>query len=116
MKLLFTSDLHGHTDDYAQFVRLLRDGPYDLGILGGDLLDQWLPPEQVDALLGLDPDASLAAKVAQLQDHLSQAGKPVYFVHNCAGRRGRHVNGSWPTYRKMFAIELSTRGVRRVTE
>ncbi len=59
MKLLFTSDLHGHPDAYDQFVRILRDGPYDLGILGGDLLDEWLPPDQVDALLGPDPDADL---------------------------------------------------------
>jgi Icc-related predicted phosphoesterase len=38
MKLLFSSDLHGLDSAYYAFAAALKDGDYDLGALGGDLM------------------------------------------------------------------------------
>jgi Icc-related predicted phosphoesterase len=38
MKLLFSSDLHGLDSAYYAFAAALKDGDYDLGVLGGDLM------------------------------------------------------------------------------
>jgi Icc-related predicted phosphoesterase len=38
MNLLFTSDLHGYDKAYSDFVKTLKEGNFDLGVLGGDLM------------------------------------------------------------------------------
>jgi Icc-related predicted phosphoesterase len=117
MKLLFSSDLHGRQDAYERYTAELKAGPYDLGILGGDLLDEWLPDELavtltqeapdslLDELGGEDDDPvdvwknslaktaldrALLLRVGQLVSLLATADKPVYFV------LGNHDRTPWP--------------------
>lgn len=129
MKILFTSDLHGDTEAYAAFVRLLRG--HDCGIIAGDLLDEFipmadarafglvpddgleeLPGEDVDEVAAFEAAArdaienprsvnriGLGLKRQRLAGLLSGAGKTVYFV------RGNHDIGEWPDDGAMVNIE-----------
>ena len=100
MKLLFSSDLHGFEPAFAAFAHTLATGPYEAGVLAGDLLDEWLPPEQVEGLLADDPfvEEAPAARLTQalhrrrqeLQAILEAAEKPVFFV------LGNHDVTPWP--------------------
>ena len=38
MKLLFSSDLHGLDSAYLKFAAALKEGDYNIGALGGDLM------------------------------------------------------------------------------
>jgi Icc-related predicted phosphoesterase len=76
----------------------LAGGPYEAGILAGDLLDEWMPSAEVDEWLGQGSVAgdegrlarALAAKQRQLQGVLEAAGKPLFFV------LGNHDVTPWP--------------------
>ena len=59
MLALVTSDTHGHMPIFERYAELLRDGPYAVGIIAGDILDDGFKPEELeDAIEGtdLDPD------------------------------------------------------------
>lgn len=102
MKVLFSSDFHGNGTAFREFAQTLAQGPYHAGVLAGDLLDEWLPSDEVDALL---PESSfqpvslsenrlsraLTLRRQQLQSILESAGKPVFFV------LGNHDVTPWPT-------------------
>lgn len=53
MRILATADTHGHMPIFARYAALLRDGPYDAGIIVGDILDDGFKPEEFqDAIAG----------------------------------------------------------------
>ncbi len=54
MRILFTSDLHGDMSAYRAFADRLKD--FDLGILGGDLMEEFLPLEDAIGYGLKDPD------------------------------------------------------------
>jgi Icc-related predicted phosphoesterase len=54
LRILFSSDLHGMDSAFERFAALLSDGGYDAGILGGDLLDEYLTDEAITRILGID--------------------------------------------------------------
>lgn len=100
MKLLFSSDLHGFEPAFRDFAAALAAGPYQAGVLAGDLLDEWMPADQVESLWAghsgnpLAPEARLRLALdlrrQQLQSILGTAGKPVFFV------LGNHDVTPWP--------------------
>ncbi len=60
MRILFSSDLHALMPAYRVFAKALAEGPYDAGVLAGDLLDDIrLPDEFLMAELGVHPDELL---------------------------------------------------------
>lgn len=125
--VLFASDIHGKIDGFRQFARLLKKKKYEFGVLGGDLLDEWLPDELVMQLTGctsddlLDEigsededeialwhgssaielqDKAIRLKASRIQGILSQAHKPIYFV------LGNHDRIEWPETSGMTDIHL----------
>jgi Icc-related predicted phosphoesterase len=99
MKFLFSSDFHSHEPVFRSFADTLGAGAYEAGILAGDLLDEWLPPEEVERwLAGQGSPASAADRLAlalglkqrHLQGLLERAGKPIFFV------LGNHDVTPWP--------------------
>ncbi len=59
MRILLTSDTHGHTPAITRFAEMLRDGDYDCGIIAADILDDgFRPAEMQDAIreAGMDTD------------------------------------------------------------
>lgn len=89
MTLLFASDFHGREAAFRTFARSLAEGPYEGGLLGGDLLDEWLPEPELARLTGAalpaeDPALrlrwGLAARRDELRGLLEGAGKPIFFV------------------------------------
>jgi Icc-related predicted phosphoesterase len=117
MRLLFSSDLHALRPAFELFARTLEEGPYDAGVLGGDLLDDLMLPEDfLVRELGVDPDElveelpteddpapwatvargidevnrrGLAVIEARLRAILGRAGKPVFLVP------GNHDETAW---------------------
>jgi len=89
MRFLFSSDFHGDEAAFRGFSRTLA-GPYAAGILAGDLLDEWMPQDQVDRWLadsGASPtlpaqrlQQALEARQRHLQAILEASGKPIFFV------------------------------------
>jgi Icc-related predicted phosphoesterase len=72
MKILFTSDLHGHAAFYRHYARILRDKDYDLGVIAGDLGREFV----VEG----DAAATPEEKERELAGILRAAGKPVLVV------------------------------------
>lgn len=116
MRLLFTSDLHEFQFAFERFAGLLASGRYDLGVLGGDLVDEWHPDEEVMRLLGVEADDLLdeltpegedpveawrrsrphelqvrarEARVRELTSIVESAGVPIVLVH------GNHDLSTW---------------------
>ena len=117
MKLLFSSDLHALMPAYRLFARTLAEGPWDAGVLAGDLLDDIrLPDEFLVRELGADPDdlledlaapedpspwrtvgrrfneinlQGLAILEGKFREVLGGAGKPVFLVP------GNHDDTAW---------------------
>lgn len=56
---MFSSDLHGNESVFEHYTDLLRTGVHDLGILGGALVDEWRPDDEVIRLLGVTEDGLL---------------------------------------------------------
>jgi Icc-related predicted phosphoesterase len=50
MKALYTSDIHGDLDSWKAYAVALGRDEYDFGLLGGDLTDDGLTPEQIAEL------------------------------------------------------------------
>lgn len=109
MRLLFSSDFHGSEVAFRGFARTLAGGPFEAGILAGDLLDEWLPADQVDRLLGTSsPSVStpegrltraLTVRRQQLQSILEASGKPLFFV------LGNHDVTPWPDTSTMTNLD-----------
>ena len=97
MNLLFTSDLHGLETAYRDFSRRLREGPYDVGVLAGDLMT--FPSEadfesvksalRLTRTVDFEPGSEGARRAELLallgmersfKEILAQSGKPVVFV------------------------------------
>ncbi|HUW70172.1 MAG TPA: metallophosphoesterase [bacterium] len=117
LKVLFSSDIHGMKSAFERFSELLRTDGYDAGILGGDLLDEYMTEEKVQALLGVPedelidelpgPDDDMVAvwknsgsylrqerarevRTRLFEDILDAAHVPVFLV------RGNHDMTAWP--------------------
>ena len=58
MKILVASDLHGLMSAYQQFSETLKAG-YDVGVIAGDLMDEYIPDEELVRRLNLGPDELL---------------------------------------------------------
>jgi Icc-related predicted phosphoesterase len=59
MKALISSDIHGKTEDFESYAKILRDGSYDIGILAGDILDDSIATGELEhmfSLANIDPD------------------------------------------------------------
>jgi Icc-related predicted phosphoesterase len=56
LKILFTSDLHGKTDAFEDFLQILDSVNYDCGVIAGDLLDDGVTKEEAMDLLGIVED------------------------------------------------------------
>jgi Icc-related predicted phosphoesterase len=117
MRLLFGSDLHALRPAFEFFAKTLAEGPFDAGVLAGDLLDDLLLPESfLVRELGVRPDdlieelpeaddpapwkaaargldeinrRGLAVIEARLRAVLGRAGKPVFLVP------GNHDETAW---------------------
>ena len=59
MRILFTSDLHGHMKSIKSYSDILKSGPYDIGIISGDIIDDGVPDQEIEEHFKngiLDPD------------------------------------------------------------
>jgi len=109
---LFSSDFHGRGAAFESFASTLAGGPYTGGVLGGDLLDEWLPDAEVDGLVGGEAQGTerltlaLQRRQNELQRVLESAGKPIVFV------LGNHDVAPWAdtallTNAHLRAVELA---------
>jgi Icc-related predicted phosphoesterase len=97
MKLLFTSDLHGLDSAYIEFAGALKDGDFELGVLGGDLMTYPSRSEielarielhktgEIHKIQGGRPplaviEHALLAKQKYYKSVLKKTGKPVVFL------------------------------------
>lgn len=95
MVFLFSSDFHSREAAFTDFAETLKHGPYAAGILAGDLLDEWLPEEQVSLWAEPHPAETRLARALEfrqihLRTLLETAEKPIYFV------LGNHDVTPWP--------------------
>ena len=65
MKILFTSDLHGHIQAFERFSELLYSYELDIGIISGDLMTY-------------HPDKNLIEK--KTKKILEKSGKRIFFI------------------------------------
>jgi Icc-related predicted phosphoesterase len=70
MKILFTSDLHGDCDVIKDFVRILDNGDFAAGIIGGDLLS--------NDLVGRDNTEEM--KILEIISSLHETTKPILMI------------------------------------
>lgn len=88
MRILFTSDVHGDMDVYRAFADRLKG--FDLGILGGDLMEEFLPLE--DAILYGLKDGDLVEELhGEGYDEVAELDKAIHSaLHDRASmnRRG----------------------------
>lgn len=104
MKILFTSDLHGLLEAYKNFSQLLKDFPYDVGVISGDLITGFRPEEfdrvkrdlgieeedlleelhSPDEIIPIEPNQFLEKAYRQKEKEykaiLQSSGKPVLFI------------------------------------
>lgn len=112
---------------FERFSRLLATGDYDAGVLGGDLLDEWLPDGELVSLLSLGHDdliddlpgegedpveawkrsdafkrqnEGLAIKVRIFEEILDAARRPVLLV------LGNHDRSPWPDTEHITNIHM----------
>jgi Icc-related predicted phosphoesterase len=128
MNILFTSDLHGEELAFDQFRRLLGQPEYDMGVISGDLQEEYIIRQEVIDLLGLGADdlleelqsddppdkidlwnsanakhvkAALELKAQPLRERLLSTGKPVLIV------RGNHDKIPWNSEGPLMNISQS---------
>lgn len=56
MNILFTSDLHGDTEAYKNYAFTLENNDYDIGIIAGDLMDDYVSKKELIEYFNLAPD------------------------------------------------------------
>jgi Icc-related predicted phosphoesterase len=128
MKILLASDLHSLPRAFEAFAETLKR--YDAGIIAGDIVDEYVPDEQLIQMLGLHPDdfldelpapdetaddivkrwkeseqseylrRGLIIKEQEAKDIFNKAGKPVLIVP------GNHDVTDWKTDRNVINIHL----------
>jgi Icc-related predicted phosphoesterase len=128
MRILIGSDFHGLPSAYERFAETLRH--YDVGILAGDNLDEYITETKLIAMLNLDPDEfldelpgesdtaedsirrwqegkqneylrqGLLLKEKALKDTLNAASKPVLVIP------GNHDRTPWETNGNVINIHL----------
>jgi Icc-related predicted phosphoesterase len=127
MKILFTSDLHGLESAYRSFAQILKSS-YDVGVIAGDLKDDWVPPEEIKSMFNLSEDdmldelpsndeadpmvffektnkgiyltRALKIKGAQFSAILDGAQKPVFLI------KGNHDRVEWDDTKFVKNIEF----------
>jgi Icc-related predicted phosphoesterase len=139
LRILFTSDLHGLPEVYARFADTLRR--YDVGIIAGDLIDEYISDEDLMKMLRLSPDdfveelpepedtlddrleawrgslqhanlmRGLEMKELEFKRILREAGKPVLVV---PGNHDRTALTSGELFFNIHMIEIELHGVRFV--
>ena len=128
MKLLLASDLHSLPRAFEQFTETLKR--YDVGIIAGDIVDEYVPDQQLIEMLNLSPDdfldelpapeetadeivkrwkeseqaehlhRGLLIKEQEAKDIFNVAGKPVFVVP------GNHDATDWATDRNVINIHM----------
>ncbi len=101
MKILFTSDLHGHYKAYSEFSRILKDGDYDLGIIAGDLMTHVPLDELSDGVN--DYMKSIEHMIVEIKKILLSSGKHIFFI---MGNDDGIIEGGikWPNIGKLLNI------------
>ncbi len=56
MKILFTADLHENIQAYNKYVSILDNNDYDIGIIAGDLMEDYVSKEEILKRFNLFPD------------------------------------------------------------
>jgi Icc-related predicted phosphoesterase len=56
MKVLFSSDLHGMVAAFERFAEMLARPEFGVGVLAGDLKDDYVPKSEAIERFGLEPD------------------------------------------------------------
>ena len=117
MRLLFSSDIHGKVDAYKRFAEILSSPEYALGVLGGDLIDEYISKDEIEELYGATDDDLLDElplangdpmdawrhsaefklqkqarldRIAEAASIVQQPGKPILLV------LGNHDLNAWP--------------------
>ena len=139
MRILFTSDVHGLPEVYSRFTETLRK--YDVGIIAGDLIDEYISDEDLMRMLKLSPDdfvedlpepddtlddrleawrsspqhahlmRGLEMKEREFKRILREAGKPVLVI---PGNHDRTDLSSSELFSNIHMIKLDLDGVRFV--
>jgi Icc-related predicted phosphoesterase len=121
VKILFTSDLHGQIAVYENFAKILKNLDYDLGIIAGDLIDDYLPSKQIMEFLGLKLDEyrhevarygekyvrikALSVKERNIKNTLLKAEKDILVV------KGNHDLTDWKSEGNIKNINLLRRDI-----
>jgi len=128
MRLLLASDLHSLPRVFEQYAQTLKR--YDAGIIAGDIVDEFIPDQQLIEMLHLSPDdfldelpapdetaddmvkrwkeseqaeymhRGLLIKEQEAKDIFNQAGKPVFVVP------GNHDATDWKTDGNIINIHM----------
>jgi Icc-related predicted phosphoesterase len=139
VRILFTSDIHGIPDIYSKFADVLRK--YDVGIIAGDLIDEYISDEDLMRMLNLSRDdfveelpepgdtlddrleawrgspqhahlmRGLQIREQEFKGILQRAGKPVLVVPGNHDRTALTTDG---LFSNIHMIRLDVDGVRFV--
>ena len=128
MKILLTSDLHSLPRAFELFTKTLKS--YDAGVIAGDIVDEYVPDQQLMEMLHLSPDdfldelpapdenaddllkrwkegeqneylkQGLMIKELEAKDIFNAAGKPVLVIP------GNHDATDWASDRNVINIHM----------
>ncbi len=101
MKILFTSDLHGHEGAYKSFASLLHRAEFSLGVIAGDLMTHLsLKEAEISRKTVME---TLQEKIKSFQNILMSSGKPIFFI---MGNDDGIIEGglSWPENKSLINI------------
>jgi Icc-related predicted phosphoesterase len=94
MRILFSSDFHASRPAVGLFAEALAIGPFDAGIIAGDILDDFWVPDGITLVPGgdgieKDPLSGIMAVEKDFKNILAAVGKPVFLIP------GNHDPTSW---------------------
>ncbi len=90
MRILFSSDFHASAPAVSLFADALAMGPFDAGIIAGDILDDfWVPDGSAGGIEEVE---------RQFKEILSAGGKPVYVIP------GNHDPTAWEDFGNVINI------------
>lgn len=106
MRILFSSDLHASRPAFDLFAEALAMGPYEVGILAGDLLDDFgLARDEGNSTSRLDKGGfeegsrrEILALEAEIKSMLAAVGKPILIIP------GNHDLTPWEDYGSVINI------------
>jgi Icc-related predicted phosphoesterase len=103
MRILFSSDFHANRPALDLFAESLAVGPYDLGIIAGDILDDFgIPSATNETTVAEKEDAGGPGGIVELEtsfkETLAAVGKPVLVIP------GNHDPTPWNDYGQVLNI------------